>query len=260
MKKEPDICVLIPTYNSDKYIGMTLASLVAADFQGRVLVADGGSTDETVRILERFDILLNINIISDSDRGQSDALNKLLECVYERYFLWLNSDDLIFPNFFTVFNEAIANDKTEYSFYCANHVEDSFNGQSRMIYGSNQYRIHCKHGVWRGDFPCIIWSTKQVKDVGGLDVELHYNMDQDLVRKLALASPRPIVGKHVNECLGIFRVHTESKTTGITAELSIEKVNDYFKSKGITYVKRKYAKIMYYIYSPKILFNLVILR
>lgn len=255
MKEVHDICVLIPTYNSEKYVGMTLASLVAANFKGRVLVADGGSTDKTLIVLEHFYPLLNINIVSDSDKGQSDALNKLLQYVYERYFLWLNSDDLIFPNFFTVFNEAIANDKTEYSFYCANHIEDSFNGQSRLIYGSNQYKVHCKHGIWRGDFPCVIWSTTHVKDVGGLDVELHYNMDQDLVRKLAIASKRRIVGKHVNRFLGIFRIHAESKTTGNTADESLDRVNDYFKSKGILRVQLLYAKFMYYLYSPKLLRN-----
>jgi glycosyltransferase involved in cell wall biosynthesis len=51
-----DISVIIPTLNEEKYLPRCLKSLVnqAADARTEILVVDGGSTDETVRIAKKY--------------------------------------------------------------------------------------------------------------------------------------------------------------------------------------------------------------
>jgi len=65
-------------------------------------VIDGGSTDGTLEILERFeeetmdDESYDLRWISETDRGQSHAINKGFERAEGDIVGWLNSDDMYF--------------------------------------------------------------------------------------------------------------------------------------------------------------------
>ena len=68
----------------------------------------------------------------------------------------------------------------------ADHYDFDINGKLKNIYGSNQYKSHILKGVWRGDFPSLIWKKESVVNAGLCNIDLHFSMDQDLVYKIAL--------------------------------------------------------------------------
>ena len=51
----PDVSVIIPTYNVEKYIEQCLQSLLAQTYKNfEVICVDDGSTDETVPVIKRL--------------------------------------------------------------------------------------------------------------------------------------------------------------------------------------------------------------
>ncbi|WP_324741233.1 glycosyltransferase family 2 protein [Tsuneonella sp. CC-YZS046] len=87
------ISVIVATYNSAATLARTLESLAAqrdADFE--VLVADGGSQDGTLSIVDRFTGLVT-HRISGPDRGVYDAWNKVVPAARGEWVMFLGSDD-----------------------------------------------------------------------------------------------------------------------------------------------------------------------
>lgn len=92
----PLVSIVVPSFNQGTYIDDTLRSILNQDYPNiEVLVMDGGSTDETLSVLERYKD--RISYISELDRGQSHAVNKGFELAKGDIIGWLNSDDL-YPN------------------------------------------------------------------------------------------------------------------------------------------------------------------
>ena len=74
MNTNNQLTVIIPSYNEESYIGDTLAGIYKQDFPEKikVIVADGGSTDNTLKVVERastvFKDRLEIEVIEGDAR------------------------------------------------------------------------------------------------------------------------------------------------------------------------------------------------
>lgn len=87
------ISVVIATYNSAATLGRTLASLQSQrDAEFEVLIADGGSIDDTLPILDRFGTLVT-HRLSGPDCGVYDAWNKVIPKADGEWLMFLGSDD-----------------------------------------------------------------------------------------------------------------------------------------------------------------------
>ena len=75
---DPRVTILLPVYNESKFIDACLESLAAQDYQGEIeiIVADGGSSDDTLDRVEQWtDDLPGLSSIDNPRRVQSHALN-----------------------------------------------------------------------------------------------------------------------------------------------------------------------------------------
>jgi len=94
---KPFISVVIPSFNKAKFIGKTLDSIVKQDYPAlEVIIEDGGSTDGTLKIIEKYakkypDI---ISYESKKDNGQWDAINKGFKKAKGKILGYINADDL----------------------------------------------------------------------------------------------------------------------------------------------------------------------
>ena len=69
----PSLSIVIPTYQQGRYIQRTLESILDQGYPAlELIVIDGGSTDQTREIIERYQTHIAI-YISEKDGGQSDA-------------------------------------------------------------------------------------------------------------------------------------------------------------------------------------------
>lgn len=79
--------------NSEKFLEETIQSVLSQDYDCiEYIVIDGGSTDGTVDIIQRYDSNID-HWVSEPDRGISDAFNKGVASSSGEYILFLNSDD-----------------------------------------------------------------------------------------------------------------------------------------------------------------------
>jgi glycosyltransferase involved in cell wall biosynthesis len=94
------VAVIIPCYNSSKYIGKTLDSVLNQDYKYLETVAiDDGSTDETRKVLESY--LPKIRILShpnNANLGPAASVNLGISESKSDLIAFLDSDDMWYPN------------------------------------------------------------------------------------------------------------------------------------------------------------------
>src|SRR5690606_3795934 len=88
--------VVTPSFNQAQFLEKTLRSVLEQAYPHiEYIVVDGGSTDGTLEILERYGDRLRW--VSEPDRGQTHAINKGFSMANGSILAWLNSDDLYTP-------------------------------------------------------------------------------------------------------------------------------------------------------------------
>jgi len=179
----PRIGIVTPSYNQGAFIEETIRSVLLqgyANLEFRVL--DGGSTDETVDILRRYEPWLT-SWSSGRDAGQSDAINNGVAQSEFRIGTWLNSDDVLLPGVLhAVGAHVVGNARCEFLsgdgiFVDRTGTRELFykrSGAYSLIdllhYGTDKYLPQ----------PSVFFSRALFDRVGGLATGLHYAMDLDL--------------------------------------------------------------------------------
>ena len=95
----PEISVIIPVYNVEKYLNECLDSVLAQTFKDfEVICVNDGSTDNSPEILRQYaDKDQRVKIVTQSNQGLSMARNNGLKEACGRYVYFVDSDDAIHP-------------------------------------------------------------------------------------------------------------------------------------------------------------------
>jgi len=91
----PLVSILIPSYNSEKWIKSTIESALAQTWKNKeVIVVDDGSTDNTYSIAKQYESKI-LKIITQGNSGACVARNKAFSISQGDFIQWLDSDDLL---------------------------------------------------------------------------------------------------------------------------------------------------------------------
>ena len=109
----PEISVIIPVYNSEKYLRSTLQSLQNQTFQDfEAICIDDGSTDDSPQILAHFAATdARFKIHRQANAGGSISRNKGLELATGKYIAFLDNDDILHTQYLEIlYQNLIAGD------------------------------------------------------------------------------------------------------------------------------------------------------
>ncbi len=209
------VTIVTPSYNQGTFIERTVRSVLAqrGDFDLEYLVLDGGSTDETLAILRRYEDRLRWS--SEPDRGQSDAINKGFRRATGDVLGWLNSDDVYEPGALQAVVTALRDSGRRWGFgECRIIDEDDREVRSAIArYKTWAARRYSRAGLVARNFiaqPATFFRRDLLDEVGPIDETLHLAMDYDLWLRFARVA-EPVF---VPAPLAAFRWHGRSKTGG----------------------------------------------
>ncbi len=106
--KLPTISLVVPNYQGGETIGATLQSIIDQKYPKlELIVVDGGSTDNSIEVIKQFESHISW-WVSESDSGQSNAINKgFAQCTGD-VVNWLCSDDFLEPGALLTIGEHFA--------------------------------------------------------------------------------------------------------------------------------------------------------
>lgn len=96
-KNKVKVSVIIPVYNSEKFIRDAIDSVLNQTYRDfEIIVADDGSTDSTTEILKEYDD--KIRWKSQENKGPASAKNFGISMAKGKYITFLDSDDVFMPD------------------------------------------------------------------------------------------------------------------------------------------------------------------
>lgn len=129
-EQKPEISVIIPVYNVEKYVGRCLSSLVEQTFRNfEVIAVNDGATDDSPMILHHFaEKYSYIHVIDQANAGMSRARNAGMRAARGRYFAFVDSDDYVAPTFLEELYRACEEYGAEISccYYYYHFIENDF--------------------------------------------------------------------------------------------------------------------------------------
>jgi glycosyltransferase involved in cell wall biosynthesis len=257
----PTVSIITPSYNQGEFIEETIVSVLSqeGDFFIEYIVMDGGSTDNSVEVIKKYDRLLreghwefacrgiSFSWKSGKDNGQADAINRGLAEASGEIIGWLNSDDTYLP---AAISTVVS--------YLRDHPDVV------MVYGNGYYTD--EKSVVTSNYPSEPFSLKRLAEncficqptafiraealaaVGGLDYGLQASMDYELWIRMGKRFEGRIA--FVEDYLATSRMHQENKTCSILDRIYNE--NMAIMKRHFGYVKGVHvASCFYDIYEDR---------
>lgn len=204
----PLVSIVTPSYNQGRFIGATIASVLGQSYPNLELwVVDGGSTDETLAVLQGFAGDPRLRWVSEPDRGQADAINKGWARCHGRILAWLNSDDTYLPGAVAAQVAALQADPAAGAVYGDARYTDAAGRPLGLIAG----RPFSPLAVLRLELPAqptVFLRRELVARVGPLDVGRRFSMDTDYWARAIRQMPF----RQTRAELATYRLHGASKT------------------------------------------------
>lgn len=204
----PKITIVTPSFNQGAFIEQTILSIVNQGYPNlEYFVCDGGSTDETVEILRKYDHQITW-WCSEKDKGQTDAINKGMHRATGEIVGWINSDDVLLPGaLWTVAKFYERYPDTDFA--NGNTIQIDKNGTiiNFMHIVMNKYLF--RHGSYNISQLGMFWRRSIFDKIGYLDDSFHACMDVEWLIRVYEADLR--VRRIINN-LGAIRIYEDTKT------------------------------------------------
>ena len=124
--KTPDVSIIIPVYNVEKYIDDCLNSIESQTLRNlEIICVDDGSTDNSLKILKKHAKQDNrITVISQHNQRQGQARNMGMRFANGNYIFFCDSDDLLEKECLKQLLNKITSEKSDICIFGAKNFSD----------------------------------------------------------------------------------------------------------------------------------------
>lgn len=204
----PKISLVTPSYNQARFLEETLLSVLDQRYSNlEYFVLDGGSSDDTLEILNKFHSRLDF-WRSHKDSGQAAAINEGFRRATGEILGWLNSDDLHLPTTLQTIASGLEQFLTEPVILyggCEMFVDRT---SARELRPAMPFEPELLQRTDFLDQPSVFWTRKAWDLVGELDTTLDYGFDWDWF----LRASRACRFIRVDALLSCYRIHESHKS------------------------------------------------
>lgn len=200
----PAISIIVPIYNSEKYLGRCIDSILSQSFTDfELILVDDGSKDTSPQICDEYaSIDKRIRVIHKKNGGVSSARNMGLSAIFGEYFCFSDSDDTVEPNALKLMYEIINNGNFDLVIAGYNRYDES----GTKIFGMNPSEVELlsKESALKemyrpkdGDYQGYLWNKLFRSDIihqAGLtfNEEIYFNEDRLFITQYICALSRDV--------------------------------------------------------------------
>ncbi|HWW63050.1 MAG TPA: glycosyltransferase family 2 protein, partial [Thermoanaerobaculia bacterium] len=207
------VSIVTPSFQQGRFIERTLESVARQDegtLRGRIehIVMDGGSTDGTLHVLERWRNRLSFS--SGPDSGQTAAINAGMALARGEILGYLNSDDIYYTGAIAAAVAAFdENPAADVVYGDADHID----ADDRVIapYPTEEWSLERLKLVCFLCQPAVFFRRRVLERFGPFDPRLHHCMDYEYWLRLGRGGARFM---HFPVKLAASRLHAATKTLG----------------------------------------------
>lgn len=185
--KEYKISVVIPAFNEEKYIEVSLESFVNQNIKDfELILIDNNSTDNTVKIAERFKNVLNLKIINEKKQGRGAARARGFNEAKGDIILSADADTIVYPDWIETLTGELKGDVVATT--TPAKITDC-SALKNMMFNFLQPQILIIYRIFSGHFWVNAYSFAILKsaylETGGFNPNLQAQEDVDLSFKIA---------------------------------------------------------------------------
>lgn len=203
------LSIITPSYNQAMYLPQTIASVLGQNYPNlEYFVIDGGSTDGTIEILQRYNFT-QLRWWSEADNGQAEAINKGFKWATGEIIGWLNSDDVYLPQTFARVSDFFEQNAHVGAVYGDYHLIDA---HGRLLLRKQEIPFDYNILLYGLDYisqPTVFFRREILAQCGYLDETLHYGLDWEYWLRLA---QHGVIFAHLPHDLAATRWHGAAKT------------------------------------------------
>jgi len=190
VENNPTVSVIIPTYNRAHLVGRAIKSVLNQTYQDfELIIVDDGSTDNTEKVIKRFDDKRIRYIKHEKNKGGAAARNTGIKAARGEYIAFLDSDDEWLPEKLKRQMEVFKNASSEVGV-----VYTGFIYVDKLGGGTSKQHIPKKRGwIYEdilvenciGTTSTVLIERKYFKETGLFDENLPSCQDWDMWIRLA---------------------------------------------------------------------------
>lgn len=236
MAKSPKVSVIIPVYNTEKYLSRCLDSVLSNTYKNlEVICINDGSTDNSINILDNYKASdERVIVINQKNSGVSAARNAGLNAATGEYIAFIDSDDWVHPQYFEIllFAQEVTGAEIVACQYQAVNCEECGQKENILYCTEDVQSIQVNEAIRNGYLKRLVWGRLYKKSIIKERFELRLGWGEDTVFNLCTLATRGL-----SKTFGVIRVplyfyfsRPDSITSTVSSSRCIELAKWYLEN------------------------------